>query len=153
MEDSLFLARLASRVTIIHRRDEFRASRIMSDRVKAHERINILWNTVVEEVLDVKKNEVTGLRVKNVKTGKISELSVAGVFIAIGHTPNSAPFKGQVDTDEKGFIITTRAGTRVPGVFAAGDVQDPRYRQAVTAAGSGCMAALEAQRHLESLGQ
>lgn len=153
MEEALFLTRLASRVTVIHRRDEFRASRIMSDRVKAHEKIDIIWDSVIEEVLDVAGNEVTGLRLKNVKTGEVSELSVTGVFMAIGHTPNTTAFKGQVDLDDEGFVVTTNTRTSVAGVFAAGDVQDRSYKQAVTAAGSGCMAALEVGRYLESLGE
>jgi thioredoxin reductase (NADPH) len=152
MEDALFLSRMASRVTIIHRRDEFRASRIMSDRVKANSKIDIIWNSVVDEVLDVSKNEVTGLKLRNVKTGAVSKLDIPAVFVAIGHKPNTDVFKGQVDMVEKGFIITTNARTNIPGVFAAGDVQDLLYKQAVTAAGSGCMAALEAERYLASLG-
>ena len=153
MEEALFLTRLASKVTVIHRRDEFRASRIMGDRVKAHEKTDIVWDSVVEEVLDVEKNEVTGLRLKNVKTGEISELPVTGVFMAIGHTPNTAPFNGQIDLDDEGFIVADSTKTNVAGVFAAGDVQDRSYKQAVTAAGTGCMAALEAGRYLESVGE
>lgn len=153
MEDAMFLSRLTSKVSLIHRRDEFRASKIMNERVQANEKIEILWNTVVEEVLDVEKNEVTGLKLKNVTTGEISRLPVTGVFVAIGHTPNSGPFKDLLPTDKQGFIITENTRTSVPGVFAAGDVQDRVYKQAVTAAGTGCMAALEAQRYLESLGQ
>jgi thioredoxin reductase (NADPH) len=153
MEDSLFLSRLCSKVTVIHRRDQFRASRIMADRVKATPKIDILWDTVVEEVLDVAKNEVTGLRLKNVKTGKIFSLSVSGVFMAIGHKPNTDILKGQVALDESGFIVATHSRTSLEGVFAAGDVQDRHYKQAVTAAGSGCMAALETIRYLESQGQ
>jgi thioredoxin reductase (NADPH) len=149
----MFLSRIASHVTLIHRRNEFRASRIMSDRVKSNPAITIRWNTVVEDVLDVAKNEVTGLRLKDVTTGQISEIAVDGVFIAIGHKPNTAAFKGQVELDSNGFIVTKNTRTSVPGVFAAGDVQDHVYRQAITAAGSGCMAALEATRYLESQGQ
>jgi len=153
MEEALFLARLCSQVTIIHRRDAFRASPIMAQRVQSNPKIKIIWNTVVEEVLDVNRNEVTGLRLKNVKSGERSVLEVAGVFVAVGHTPNTDPFRGQVAMDEHGFIITTQTRTNVPGVFAAGDVQDRTYRQAVTAAGSGCMAALEAERYLMAQGQ
>jgi len=153
MEEALFLLRLASKVTVIHRRDKLRASKIMSDRIKANEKIDIIWNSVVYEVLDVEKKEVTGLRLRNVKTGKISELPVAGVFLAIGHKPNTEPFKGQVDMDDKGFITTSNTRTSVEGVFAAGDVQDHVFRQAITAAASGCMAALEVERYLESVGQ
>ena len=150
MEESLFLTRFASKVYVIHRRDQFRASKIMADRVMKHPKIEVVWNSVVEEVLDVVKNDVTGLRLKNVKTGEISELSVKALFTAIGHQPNTEPFKGQIDMDDVGYIKTTNTRTNVPGVFAAGDVQDPAYRQAITAAGSGCMAALEAQRFLEA---
>ena len=153
MEDSLFLSRLCSQVTVIHRRDQFRASRIMADRVKANPKIRILWDTVVEEVLDMARNEVTGLRLKNLKTGQFSQLAVSGCFMAIGHKPSTEAFKGQVALDEAGFVIATNTRTSVEGVFAAGDVQDRHYKQAVTAAGSGCMAALEAIRYLESEGQ
>ena len=152
MEDALFLSRIASRVTVIHRRDQFRASKIMSDRVKANSKIEIMWNSVVDEVLDVSKNEVTGVKLRNVKTGAVSKLDVPAVFMAIGHKPNTDIFKGQIEMAEKGFIITKNARTNIPGVFAAGDVQDLMYKQAVTAAGSGCMAALEAERYLASLG-
>ena len=151
MEDSLFLTRFASRVYVIHRRDEFRASKIMAGRVIAHPKIEVVWNTIIEEVLDVSRNEVTGLKLKNVKTGATSQLEVKGLFAAIGHHPNTGAFKGQVDLDEKGYIIAKNTRTNAAGVFAAGDVQDSQYRQAVTAAGSGCMAALEAQRYLESM--
>lgn len=153
MEDALFLSRIASRVTVIHRRDAFRASRIMAERVLANSKIDVCWDSVVEEVLDVDKNEVTGLRLRNLKTNEATELAVTGVFMAIGHTPNSAPFKTALDLDTKGFITTRQTRTAVEGVFAAGDIQDPVYRQAVTAAGSGCMAALEAQRYLEAQGK
>ena len=153
MEDALFLSRLCAKVTVIHRRDALRASRIMGERALANEKIDFLWDSVIDEVLDVERNEVTGLRVKNVKTGELSELALSGVFMAIGHDPNTAPFKGQVELDEAGFIVASNTRTSVPGVFAAGDVQDRHYRQAVTAAGSGCTAALEAERYLESLGQ
>ncbi|MCX6993891.1 MAG: thioredoxin-disulfide reductase [Kiritimatiellaeota bacterium] len=149
MEDALFLTRFAAQVTVIHRRDEFRASRIMAERVKQHPKIKIMWNTVVDEVLDVAREEVTGLRLKNVKTGALTELSVAGVFIAIGHQPNTKAFVGQVAMDDKGYILTEHTRTNVPGIFAAGDVQDHTYRQAVTAAGSGCMAAIEVERYLK----
>jgi len=153
MEDALFLSRLCAKVTVIHRRDALRASRIMGERAMANEKIHLLWDSVVDEVLGVEANEVTGLRVKNVKTGAFTELTVSGVFMAIGHDPNTTPFKGQVEMDEAGFIVTKNACTNVPGVFAAGDVQDHLYKQAVTAAGSGCAAALEAERYLESLGE
>lgn len=149
MEDALFLTRFTAQVTVIHRRDEFRASRIMAERVKQHPKISILWNTVVNEVLDVRQGAVTGLRLKNVKTGALTELPVEGVFIAIGFQPNTKPFAGKLAMDDNGYIITERTHTSVPGVFAAGDVQDRVYRQAVTAAASGCMAAIEAERFLK----
>ena len=152
MEEALFLTRFASKVSLIHRRNEFRASKIMSDRVKSHPKIEIHWDTVVDEVLDVSRNEVTGLRLKNVKTGALSEIPVLAMFAAIGHEPNTRPFKGVLTMNETGYLVTHHTVTNVPGVFACGDVQDPHYRQAVTAAGSGCMAALEAERYLGSLG-
>ncbi len=148
MEDALFLTRFASRVTVIHRRDQFRASRIMAERVKQHPKIDICWDTVVAEVLDVSRGEVTGLRLKNVKTGALSELEAAGMFVAIGHRPNTAPFAGQLKMDDNGYVLAANTRTSARGVFAAGDVADSRYRQAVTAAGSGCMAALEVERYL-----
>jgi thioredoxin reductase (NADPH) len=148
MEDALFLTRFASRVTLIHRRHEFRASKIMVDRVMAHPKIEVLWETVVDEVQDVSRNEVTGLRLKNVKTGALSDLKVSGLFVAIGHEPNTKPFKGILNMNGQGYLVTENTRTNVEGVFAAGDVQDPTYRQAVTAAGSGCMAALETERYL-----
>jgi thioredoxin reductase (NADPH) len=153
MEDASFLSRLCSQVTIIHRRNAFRASKVMADRVKSNPKIKIMWDTVVDEVLDVSKNEVTGLKLRNVKTGAVSQMPFDGVFIAIGHRPNTEPFKGQVELDANGFVVTNNTKTSVSGVFAAGDVQDHVYRQAVTAAGSGCMAALEVLRHLESGGK
>lgn len=153
MEEALFLTRFTSDITLIHRRDEFRASKIMSDRVLNSDKIKVLWDHVVDEVLDVEQNEVTGVKVRNVKTDEISELSIKGLFIAIGHQPNTQPFQGQVDMDEVGYIKAQHTKTNVAGVFAAGDVQDAVYRQAVTAAGSGCMAALEAERYLEASGQ
>jgi thioredoxin reductase (NADPH) len=150
MEDSTFLTRFASKVFLIHRRDQFRASKIMANRVLANPKIEVLWNTIVEEVLDVSKNEVAGLRIKNVKSGAQNVLAINALFTAIGHQPNTAPFKGQIEIDEKEYIIATNTKTNIAGVFAAGDVQDSVYRQAITAAGSGCMAALEAQRYLEA---
>jgi len=153
MEEALFLSRLCSSVTLVHRRDEFRASRIMGDRVLANEKIKVLWDSVVDEVLDVSKNEVTGMRVKNVKTGDLTDVEITGFFVAIGHDPNTGAFEGQLELDDKKFIVTDSTKTGVPGVFAAGDVQDHVYKQAVTAAGTGCAAALEAERYLESLGQ
>ncbi|HNX35388.1 MAG TPA: thioredoxin-disulfide reductase [Kiritimatiellia bacterium] len=152
MEDALYLSRLASRVTVIHRRDAFRASKIMSDRVLSTPNIDVVWNAVVEEIADVAKGEVTGVRLTNVKTGERFERAVQGVFIAIGHTPNTAAFAGQVELDADGYVVTDDARTSAPGVFAAGDVQDRHYKQAITAAGSGCMAALQAERYLTANG-
>ncbi|MBU1692473.1 MAG: thioredoxin-disulfide reductase [Verrucomicrobia bacterium] len=152
MEEAIFLTRFASRVYLIHRRDQFRASKIMADRVLENPKIEVIWNSVVTEVLDVQANEVTGLRLKNVKSGEERELPVRAMFAAIGHQPNTELFKGQLDMDEKGYLVTRNTRTNVEGVYAAGDVQDAAYRQAVTAAGSGCMAALEAQRYLEAKG-
>jgi len=152
MEEALYLSRIASHVTVIHRRDEFRASKIMADRVLAAPAIDVRWDSVVEEVLDVAKGEVTGLRLRNVKTQAIDDLPVEGVFMAIGHVPNTAAFDGQLERDDEGYIVTKNTCTSVPGVFAAGDVQDRHYKQAVTAAGTGCMAALEAERFLVTHG-
>jgi len=150
MEEALFLTRFASKVYIIHRRDQLRASKIMADRALSNSKIEVIWDSVVEEVLDVEKGEVTGVRLKNVKTNEVSELMVSGIFIAIGHKPNTAPFVGQLDMDERGYLLPQN-GVRmnISGVFAAGDVADNRYRQAITAAGSGCKAAIEAERYLE----
>jgi len=152
MEEAVYLTRFASKVTLIHRRDAFRASKIMADRVLNHPKIEVRWNSVIEEVLDVAKNDVTGLRLKNLKTGESSTLDVTGLFVAIGHQPNTEPFKGQLDLNDAGYIVTTNTRTSKRGVFAAGDVQDPLYKQAITAAGTGCMAALEAQHYLAELG-
>ncbi|NQT92841.1 MAG: FAD-dependent oxidoreductase, partial [Lentisphaerae bacterium] len=151
-EEALFLSRLCSSVTLIHRRDELRASKVMAARVLESEKIDVQWDSVVEDVLDVERGEVTGVRIKNVKSGEMTDLEVTGVFMAIGHTPNTAPFVDQVEMDDVGYIVASDTRTSAEGVFAAGDVQDPVYRQAVTAAGSGCMASLEAERYLGSLG-
>lgn len=151
LEEALFLTHFASKVTVIHRRDQFRASKVMVDRLLAHPKIEVVWDSVIEEVLDVAKNEVTGLKIRNVKTNAVSELSVSGLFVAVGHRPNTKPFAGQLDMDHAGYLITRNTRTNIDGVFAAGDVQDSVYRQAVTAAGSGCMAALEAERYLGSI--
>jgi thioredoxin reductase (NADPH) len=149
LEEAIFLTKFATNVSIIHRRDKLRASKIMQDRALHNEKISFIWNTVVEDVLG--SEVVTGARLKNVVTGQISERPCAGVFVAIGHRPNTSLFAGQIDMDEKGYIRTQRGtATNVPGVFAAGDVQDSTYRQAVTAAGSGCMAAIDAERFLET---
>jgi thioredoxin reductase (NADPH) len=158
MEEALFLTRFASKVTLLHRREAFRASKIMLERAVAHPNIELRTNTVVEEVLGVDEKEVRGLRLRDVKSGDVSELPVHGLFLGIGHEPNASMFAGQIDLDEDGYIrttgnvLTTRQGQTVPGVFACGDVQDRRYRQAITAAGSGCMAALEAEKFLEEHG-
>lgn len=151
LEEANFLTRFASVVNLVHRRDSFRASKIMADRAKNNPKINFYLDTVVEDILDISKNEVTAIRLKNLKTGKVEELPADGVFIAIGHHPNSDLFKGQLKLNENGYIWTDGVKTSVPGVFAAGDVQDEIYKQAVTAAGTGCAAALEAQWFLEKL--
>jgi len=151
MEESTFLTKFATRVSVAHRRDTLRASKIMQDRASKNEKITFIWNSVVEEVLG--GSVVTGVRLRNVASGETSELKTAGLFVAIGHTPNTGLFMGQVEMDAKGYILTKDGThTNVPGVFAAGDVQDPKYRQAVTAAGSGCMAAIDAERFLEGHG-
>ncbi|MEM7391819.1 MAG: thioredoxin-disulfide reductase [Verrucomicrobiota bacterium] len=150
MEEATFLTKFASKVYIIHRRDQFRASKIMVERAMANPKIDVIWDTVVEEVYDPSKGEVTGVKLRNVKTDALSDLDVTGYFSSIGHKPNTDPFKGQLDMDDVGYLITDDTKTNVPGVFAAGDVQDSVYRQAITAAGTGCMAALEAERFLEA---
>ena len=152
MEEATFLTKFASHVTIVHRREAFRASKIMQDKARANPKISFELDTVVDEVKDVTKGVVTGVVLRNVRTGAVEELAVDGVFIAIGHTPNTWLVAGQVDLDANGYIVPVRGtATNVPGVFACGDVQDHVYRQAITAAGSGCMAAIDAERYLESL--
>jgi thioredoxin reductase (NADPH) len=154
MEEALFLTRFASKVTLIHRRDSFRASKIMLDRARKHEKIEFLPDTIIEEVLDISKQEVTGLKLRNIKSGKTWELPVHALFLGIGHVPNAKMFTGQLDMDQDGYIKTRDyVFTNVPGVFASGDVQDRRYRQAITAAGTGCAAAIEAERFLEEHGR
>lgn len=152
MEEATFLTKFASHVTIIHRRDQLRASKIMQERAMANPKISFVWDSAVEEVLGASEGKVTGVRLRNLKSGQISVHETDGLFIGIGHEPNTKLFQGQLDLDPKGYIRTF-GGTKtsVPGVFAAGDVQDPLYRQAVTAAGTGCMAALDAERYLEAL--
>ena len=152
VEEAIFLTKFASRVSLIHRRDTLRASKIMRDKAAANPKIEFRWNSVVEEITSVEKGVVTGIVLRDTVTGERSELPLDGVFVAIGHTPNTSLFAGQLDLDANGYIVT-KSGTHtsVPGVFACGDVQDHIYRQAITAAGSGCMAALDAERYLESL--
>ncbi len=151
MEEATFLTKFASEVTVSHRRDQFRASKIMLDRAQANPKIKWLLSTVVEEVHDVGKNEVTGVRLRNVLTQEQSDYKVDGLFLAIGHIPNTKVFRGQLELDPDGYILSKGgARTSVEGVFHAGDVQDRKYRQAVTAAGMGCMAAIEVERFLEA---
>jgi thioredoxin reductase (NADPH) len=152
MEEAIYLTKFASKVTVVHRRDSLRASKIMQDKAFANPKIDFIWDSEVANVSDVEKGEVTSITVRNLKTGKLTEVPLDGVFIAIGHTPNTSLFAGQLDLDPTGYILT-HDGTRtnVPGVFAAGDVQDHVYRQAITAAGTGCMAAIDAERYLEHL--
>jgi thioredoxin reductase (NADPH) len=152
MEEAVYLTKFASKVTVIHRRDTLRASKIMQDKAFANPKIEFVWDSEVVDVNDLDKGEVTGVVVQNLKTGVKTQIPLDGVFIAIGHTPNTSLFKGQLDLDATGYIVT-HGGTRtnIPGVFAAGDVQDHIYRQAITAAGSGCMAAIDAERYLEGV--
>ncbi len=147
-EDALFLSKLCAKVTLIHRRDALRASKVMADRVLNTPNIEVVWNSVVTEVLDPEKGEVSAVRLRDVTTGEERLLAVNALFVAIGHTPNTAFLKGAVALDEQGYIITEGVRTSATGVFAAGDVQDPAYKQAIIAAGSGAMAALEAERYL-----
>jgi len=147
MEEALFLTKFASKVTVIHRRDEFRASKIMAQRVIDHDKIEILWDSVPDEVLG--DSAVTGVKVRNVKTDEVQEIPADGFFVAIGHDPNTSIFKGQVDLDDEGYVIADGTRTSVEGVFAGGDVVDKVYRQAITAAGMGCAAALDVERWLE----
>ena len=153
MEEAIYLSKLASSVTVIHRRDTLRASKVMQDKAASIANISFIWNTEVVDIKDLEKGAVTSLVLKNNKTDETSELAVDGVFIAIGHIPNTKLVRGQLELDENGYIITAGGSrTSVSGVFAAGDVQDHVYRQAVTAAGSGCMAAIDAERFLSGLG-
>jgi thioredoxin reductase (NADPH) len=151
-EEALYLTRFGSIVYLVHRRDQLRASRIMAERVLSHTKIKPVWDAVVTEILDVKQDKVTGLRVKNVKTNQESAMECAGVFIAIGHVPNTQLFRGVIDMDEAGYIVPKKgAATNIPGVFVAGDCADRVYRQAITAAGMGCAAAIDCERYLASL--
>ena len=153
MEEALFLTRFATQVTIVHRRDEFRASRIMLDRARSNEKIKFLTPAVVEDVYDVGKKEVTAVKLRNPQTNQTWDYPTSALFVGIGHIPNARMFEGQLDMDSEGYLITRNyVFTRVPGVYASGDVQDRRYRQAVTAAGTGCMAAMEAEKFLEAQG-
>lgn len=155
MEEALFLTRFASKVTVIHRRGEFRASKIMLDRARQHDKIEFLLDTVVDDVYDVNKKEVTGLRLRNVKSGEQWDLPASAMFLGIGHTPNADFVGDQLDRDGEGYIVPSdgHVCTRVPGVFVSGDVADRRYRQAITAAGTGCMAALQVEKYLEEIGK
>ncbi len=150
VEEATFLTKFASKVTLVHRRDKLRASKIMQDRAMKNEKIAFQWNSSLEEVIG--DEVVTGVRLRNIQTNQTEEIALSGVFVAIGHTPNTSLFKGKIDMDEAGYIHTQpyRTTTNIPGVFAAGDVQDSNYRQAITAAGSGCMAAIDAERYLEA---
>ena len=154
MEEALFLTRFAKKVTIIHRRNDFRASKIMLDRARSHQNITFLTDTIVDDVYDVNKKEVTGLRLRNIKTGEQWDFPVNGMFLGIGHTPNADFLGTQLDRDGEGYIVPEGyVCSRVPGVFVSGDVADRHYRQAVTAAGTGCMAALEVEKYLEEIGR
>ena len=153
MEEANFLTRFGRNVALVHRRDSFRASKIMLERAQANPKIEFIMNTAIEEVFDLAQNTVTGVRLKNLVTGETSMRDVDGLFIAIGHIPNTKPFVGQLDLDPDGYIVSHGgARTNIHGVFHAGDVQDRVYRQAITAAGAGCMAAIETERLLEAEG-
>lgn len=151
LEEALYLTRFASKVYLVHRREELRASKIMQERALGHEKIQPVWNSVVTEILDVSQDKVTGVRLKNVRDGNVTEIACAGVFVAIGLIPNTSVFAHQLEMTNDGYLIL-KAGTRtsIPGIFAAGDVADPVYRQAITAAGTGCAAAIEVERYLTS---
>ena len=149
IEEASFLTRFASRVTVVHRRGELRASKAMQKRALNNPKIDFEWNSTVEDILDPAQNKVTAIVLRNVATGATKELPVDGVFVAVGHEPATGAFKGRIELDAKGYVVTKGTRTSVPGVFAAGDVQDPRYRQAISAAGSGCQAAIEALKFLE----
>ena len=154
MEESTFLTKFASKVHVVHRRDQLRASRIMQERAFNNPKIDFIWDSVVEEILGVEEGEVKSVKLRNIKTDEVIVRPIDGVFMAIGHKPNTEPFIGHVDTNENGYIIThDGTKTSVPGVFAGGDVQDWVYRQAVTAAGTGCMAAIDAEQFLTSNGE
>lgn len=150
LEEAIFLTKFANRVRLVHRRDQLRASKIMQEKASRNEKLSFIWDSIVVDILGVDVGHVTGIRLKNVKSGAVTDVPCDGVFIAIGHTPNTNLFDGKIDLDDKGYIVLKeRTYTNVPGVFAAGDVADPYYRQAITAAGMGCMAAIDAERYLE----
>lgn len=151
MGDALYLARICTEVTVVHRRDEFRASKVMADRVLANPKIKVAWNSVVEEILGVEERAVRGIRLRNKVTGEISDVAVSGVFVAIGHAPSTAWANGLLELDDEGYIKSANALTNVPGIFVAGDVQDRINKQAVTAAASGCAAALAAERYVDTV--
>lgn len=155
VEEAIFLTKFASKVSIVHRRDELRASKILQDRAFKNDKLDFIWDSEVEEILGSKDSGVTGAKLKNTKTGEITEKEAQGVFVAIGHNPNTELFKGQLEMDDVGYLITKSGSTEtnIPGVFAAGDVQDNTYRQAITAAGTGCMSAIDAERFLEEQGE
>ena len=151
VEEAAFLTKFAAKVTIVHRREALRASKIMQDRAKSNPKIDFIWDSAIEDIKDPAQKKVTAAVIKNLKTGQRSEKKCDGIFMALGHTPNSELFKGQIDLDAKGYIkVHDGTLTNIPGVFACGDVQDFKYRQAVTAAGTGCMAALDAERFIEN---
>jgi thioredoxin reductase (NADPH) len=154
MEEATFLTKFANKVSVVHRRDTLRASKIMQERARRNEKIGWVWNSTIDEVHDVAKGKVTGARLRNLKTGELTDVAVGGVFVAIGHTPNTQLVAGQLELDPGGYIVTRPGSSRtsIPGVFAGGDVADHVYRQAVTAAGTGCMAAIDAERFLEAEG-
>jgi thioredoxin reductase (NADPH) len=153
LEEAIFLTKYASRVTLVHRRDQLRASKIMQERAFKNPKIDFVWDTVVDEIYDVQAKAVKGVILRNVRNGEVTDFTCDGVFVAIGHVPNTRIFEGQLDMDANGYLIThDGTKTNIPGVFAAGDVQDHVYRQAVSAAGSGCMAAIDAERFLEQQG-
>jgi thioredoxin reductase (NADPH) len=152
MEEAIYLTRFASKVTLVHRKSSLRASKIMQDKAFANPKIEFAWDSEIAEIKDVAKGEVTGIVLRNLRSGDIHEIQVDGVFIAIGHTPNTSLFTGQIEMDATGYIVTHHGShTNVAGVFAAGDVQDHVYRQAITAAGSGCMAAIDAEHYLDDI--
>ena len=150
-EEAIFLTKFASHVTVVHRRNSLRASKVLQDKILANPKVSFEWNAEVQEVKDPGKGEVTLVVLQDTKTGDTKELIAAGLFVAIGHTPNTSLFAGQLDMDPNGYIVSQGTRTNVPGVFACGDVQDHVYRQAITAAGTGCMAAMDVERYLDGL--